>query len=219
MEPIEGAFQVPERGRVWRPVGGTLDCVEHVYFITGAGMTKVGYSTDVRSRLTSLQRRVPVDLRVTYATPGGRPLESALHRALTAQGRHVFREWFTAMSAADAKEAVRAARRLRADSSPEGVRRLLDYGFDCVRRALEHDVRSPGRGDHLDDALEAARRLDRADGPSEALHAEILAARFDFEPRERPYRPSTAPPGVYDATGRVADAPDPDAAFAPLIDL
>lgn len=193
--------------------------MDHVYFITGAGMTKVGFSTDVRSRLASLQRLVPVDLRVTYATPGGRPLESALHRALTAQGRHVFREWFTAMSTADAKEAVRAARRLRADSSPEGVRRLLDYGFDCVRRALEHDVRSPGRGDHLDDALEVARRLERAHGPksaAEALYAEVLAAKFGFDGAPRPtagYALPAEPPAT------AAPAPEPSEAFEHLLDL
>lgn len=193
--------------------------MEHVYFITGAGMTKVGFSTDVRSRLASLQRLVPVDLRVTYATPGGRALESALHRALTAQGRHVFREWFTAMSTADAEEAVRAARQVEADSTPEGFRRLRELGDAYVRRALELPVRSPGRGDLLDDALDVARRLERTAGPktaSEALHADILAARFGFEPpahADDGYALPAEPPTT------AASAPGPLEAFQPLIDL
>lgn len=63
-----------------------------VYFIQGAGLTKIGTSLNVSSRLAELRVGSPVPLDVAWVTPGGPALEAALHARFAAHRRHG--EWF-----------------------------------------------------------------------------------------------------------------------------
>lgn len=67
-----------------------------VYFIQGVdgGPIKIGTSTDVESRLRTLQCASPVKLRVVGVVSGGVGLESQLHRRLALHRLHG--EWFAA---------------------------------------------------------------------------------------------------------------------------
>lgn len=103
----EGVFGVIEKRwllprwarRTTRKAQNVLNSLDpqgsYVYLIGpvhGAGPWKVGMSTDVRKRLATLQTGSPEPLRVYWAVPGGRALETRLHRTLAPWRKHG--EWF-----------------------------------------------------------------------------------------------------------------------------
>jgi hypothetical protein len=64
-----------------------------VYFIASAqGFVKIGFTTNLCSRLCDLQSANPVPLRVLARAPGGRELEKEYHRRF--DGARHFYEWF-----------------------------------------------------------------------------------------------------------------------------
>lgn len=71
-----------------------LDTGMQVYFIQSeaGGLIKVGVAVDVHARVALLQMGSPVTLCVLATQPGGRALESALHRHFGSYRRHG--EWF-----------------------------------------------------------------------------------------------------------------------------
>jgi hypothetical protein len=74
-------------------VNGYSPTVSWVYFIRSeAGFIKVGKAVDVESRLAELQGGSPHTLTVLAVEPGGRALESALHKKFA--GLRVGGEWF-----------------------------------------------------------------------------------------------------------------------------
>lgn len=157
----------------------------YVYFITGAGLTKVGVTTNPRQRLASLQRRCPVTLTLLYWTAGDMSLERELHQALKDDGRHVFREWFTAMSADVAKSYVGRALARRRDV--ENSSHLRERALACLQEAEKAENGSNRRRRLLDEATAYARRLQKARVPKpavEAIFAEVAALRLGWEPRE-----------------------------------
>ncbi|WP_030674870.1 GIY-YIG nuclease family protein [Streptomyces cellulosae] len=99
-EAIERRWLLPRWARrMTRKAQNVLNSLDphgsYVYLIGpehGAGPWKVGMSTDVRKRLATLQTGSPEPLRVYWATPGGRDLESRLHRVLAPWRKHG--EWF-----------------------------------------------------------------------------------------------------------------------------
>jgi len=66
---------------------------------------KLGTTENVARRLRELQTGSPVQLQVLWTSPGGRPLEKALHRKLDAYRQHG--EWFD-LSGHDPVELVRS---------------------------------------------------------------------------------------------------------------
>jgi hypothetical protein len=67
---------------------------EVVYVIGSAGSTlvKIGRSTNVQTRLRSIQNMSPAPLEVLWTTPGGPELETRLHAALARY--RTYGEWF-----------------------------------------------------------------------------------------------------------------------------
>lgn len=63
-----------------------------VYFITDGTYTKIGTTTDLKQRLTTLQTSNPNVLKVVLTLPGGVELESRLHEVFGHKRRQ--REWF-----------------------------------------------------------------------------------------------------------------------------
>lgn len=65
-----------------------------VYMIGAAGsrLVKLGFSSRIERRLADLQRMGPAVLTLLWTTPGGRPLESRLHKHLRQYRCHG--EWF-----------------------------------------------------------------------------------------------------------------------------
>lgn len=53
---------------------------------------KVGFSADPQRRLTEIQRMSPVPLAILATWPGGQPMETELHRAMS--DYHSYGEWF-----------------------------------------------------------------------------------------------------------------------------
>lgn len=66
----------------------------HVYVIGSeeSPLTKIGVTDDTSRRLREIQSMSPVPLQVLWKTPGGRPLERALHRYFHWARQHG--EWF-----------------------------------------------------------------------------------------------------------------------------
>lgn len=164
------------------PVSGVESHVatSYVYFISGAGLTKCGVTTNPRQRLATLQRRCPVTLTLDYWTAGDMSLERQLHQALTADGRHVFREWFTRVSVDEAKSYVGRAIALRQDA--ENADSLHERAFDVLSKAEKAENGSNRQKRLLDEATRLARRLDRVDEPVEDIFAEITALRLGWKP-------------------------------------
>ena len=63
-----------------------------VYFIAGAGLIKIGVSTNVTSRLCSIRNASPVPVERLGTLPGGTLGEAFLHASFTHLRRHG--EWF-----------------------------------------------------------------------------------------------------------------------------
>jgi hypothetical protein len=63
-----------------------------VYLVEGAGRLKIGVTTNVRSRMTSLRGSSPVPLDLLAHINGGRTLEAHLHERFRAHRLHG--EWF-----------------------------------------------------------------------------------------------------------------------------
>jgi hypothetical protein len=74
--------------------GGRLDDIEcaKIYFISGAGLIKIGVTTKVDARLRSLELSSPVELVFLGMYPGTRSDEFALHKRFAHLRRHG--EWF-----------------------------------------------------------------------------------------------------------------------------
>lgn len=64
----------------------------HVYFIAGAGLVKIGWSRDLWKRLDALQSGSPVELKILSAVPGDEDYEHELHERWAPLRRHG--EWF-----------------------------------------------------------------------------------------------------------------------------
>jgi Meiotically up-regulated gene 113 len=63
-----------------------------VYFIQGGNAIKIGYTTDLKSRLSSMQTDCPLPLVVLKTMPGGRPTETLLHEKFASARKSG--EWF-----------------------------------------------------------------------------------------------------------------------------
>lgn len=63
-----------------------------VYFIRAGERVKIGFSQDVRRRVSQLQTFFPEDLELLHVEPGSPMLEHALHRKFAAL--EIKREWF-----------------------------------------------------------------------------------------------------------------------------
>lgn len=62
-----------------------------IYFVQaadGTGPIKVGFSANLENRLAAYRLHSPVKVRLLARVPGGRDLESALHRALSEDHSH-----------------------------------------------------------------------------------------------------------------------------------
>lgn len=102
---IEG-WSTPASSRVGAPHAQPLPLISHgqcVYFIqaVSGGPIKIGTSSDVEQRLSTLQCASPVKLRIIGLISGGIHHEAALHRRLAVHRLHG--EWF-----ADAPEVLAA---------------------------------------------------------------------------------------------------------------
>ncbi len=71
-----------------------LDARPGVYVLSGFGYYKIGYSTDVRSRVANMNTATPIDLVPIFAfwTDAPQALEKELHKQFEKQ--RVRREWF-----------------------------------------------------------------------------------------------------------------------------
>jgi T5orf172 domain len=63
-----------------------------VYFIAGAGLIKIGVSTNVRARFRAIRNSSPVEVVLLGMVPGGTLEESFLHCSFPHLRRHG--EWF-----------------------------------------------------------------------------------------------------------------------------
>jgi hypothetical protein len=63
-----------------------------VYFLAGAGLIKIGVSTNVQSRVRSIRNASPVSIDLLGTVPGGTLGESFLHVSFAHLRRHG--EWF-----------------------------------------------------------------------------------------------------------------------------
>ena len=81
---VETAFATPIEGLL----GGVHDSV--VYFVANGGRVKIGYTTNLKSRISALALRTD---SVLLALPGGAELERALHTRF-AEHRNGDTEWF-----------------------------------------------------------------------------------------------------------------------------
>jgi hypothetical protein len=70
----------------------TVGLPEVVYFMYSAGKIKIGYSKDVRKRLTDLSNMASSPVELIAVLPGDRELEKYLHR--TFKPDRVHGEWF-----------------------------------------------------------------------------------------------------------------------------
>jgi hypothetical protein len=68
------------------------DGASWIYFVAGAGLTKIGLTTDLDERLRMLQAASPVALTLMLVIEGGREVERKLHAQFDAFRRHG--EWF-----------------------------------------------------------------------------------------------------------------------------
>lgn len=69
----------------------TLDQTR-VYFISGAGLIKIGFSIDPQLRLEKMQCGSPIPLKLLATTNGGHKLEKVLHKRFAKDRQHG--EWF-----------------------------------------------------------------------------------------------------------------------------
>lgn len=63
-----------------------------LYFIAGAGLIKIGVSTNLTSRLRAIRNSSPVPVELIASIPGGSALEGILHSKFAKYRRHG--EWF-----------------------------------------------------------------------------------------------------------------------------
>lgn len=64
----------------------------YVYFLYGAGLTKIGHSSTWRARTIELRNMSPVPVDLLLVITGGQGIESLLHREFAECRRHG--EWF-----------------------------------------------------------------------------------------------------------------------------
>ena len=76
------------------PRKASLMCVDlaRVYFIRGAGLIKIGVTTNVTSRFRAIRNSSPVPIELLGSIPGGTLEESFLHNSFPHLRRHG--EWF-----------------------------------------------------------------------------------------------------------------------------
>ena len=67
----------------------------YVYFIEAVerGMVKIGFSSDVESRLRKLQEQIPYDLEIVGQVSGGADLEQLLHQKFSSYRRDTHDVW------------------------------------------------------------------------------------------------------------------------------
>ncbi len=63
-----------------------------MYFIAGAGLIKIGISTNIKSRFRAIRNSSPVPLELLGVTPGGTFKEGRAHQRFLQLRRHG--EWF-----------------------------------------------------------------------------------------------------------------------------
>lgn len=68
------------------------DSSMQVYFVTSCGLTKVGYSKNLKRRVCGLRDGSAAPVELVHSTPGGRQLEQAIHDQLAERRHHG--EWF-----------------------------------------------------------------------------------------------------------------------------
>ncbi|CAK7279212.1 GIY-YIG nuclease family protein [Streptomyces misionensis] len=85
----DGFMRVPAPAR---PIGEALGQVVYVVGAEGLDAVKIGTTTDVGKRLSSLQTGLPLSLSVLWTCEGGRNLERALHEEFRAYRQRG--EWF-----------------------------------------------------------------------------------------------------------------------------
>lgn len=66
--------------------------VARVYFVAGAGLIKIGISTNVPSRFRAIRNASPVQVELIGSCPGTTATEGWLHSQFASQRRHG--EWF-----------------------------------------------------------------------------------------------------------------------------
>lgn len=95
---------------------------EVVYVLGSAGRTtvKIGRTTNLPERLRAIQRMSPVPLSVLWQHPGGRELETFLHRHFASRRSHG--EWFT-FEASDPVHLIRTAAQSFSQQQPQRARR------------------------------------------------------------------------------------------------
>lgn len=77
---------------VAQEIGQYRDFAEVVYFVAGGDFIKIGYTSCIEKRFSSLDASVPFDIALEATVPGDRELETSLHRAFAHE--RVKGEWF-----------------------------------------------------------------------------------------------------------------------------
>ncbi|MDB5697933.1 MAG: nuclease family protein, partial [Alphaproteobacteria bacterium] len=63
-----------------------------IYFLAGAGLIKIGVTTNLTSRIRSIRNSSPVPLELLAVIPGNNFTEAGFHQRYASQRRHG--EWF-----------------------------------------------------------------------------------------------------------------------------
>lgn len=96
-----------------------------VYFISGGGKTKVGFSTNPSGRFHALQASSPVSLRLVLTVSGGHALERRVHELLKERRSHG--EWFEGEIGLDEATKIVRAARTSSERSVAGSRNSTRY--------------------------------------------------------------------------------------------
>lgn len=100
----------------------------YVYFITDGEAIKIGYSTEPKSRLATLQVGSPRQLRILASVPGTEEIEQALHRKFVHLRVPDRREWFRDQR----YEIINMIEGLMAAANPSGPIPLLPHTDDIA---------------------------------------------------------------------------------------
>lgn len=100
-------------------VMGIADCFVYLIADQNRRVFKIGMSTNIRGRVKRLQRYASEPLEVLWLTPGGRELETALHKRF--KERRLTNEWFD-FSGIDDPATLVAPYRNQADPRRDGRR-------------------------------------------------------------------------------------------------
>lgn len=91
LSTIRDLKKTPTRDEV-ETISRSVTSVGYVYFLKSAGRVKIGFSTDVASRLSSIRTGCPVESRLVAAVPGTEDTETYFHRMFAAYRERG--EWF-----------------------------------------------------------------------------------------------------------------------------